>query len=104
MSRKRELDIIDSGFAYPRESHMPQSLYDAQMAYFIECIQSGHDACPRWGLEALVVNMLNDVHAPQMSAELEKWWASNMVLQSLLIFAAEALQMFEEVEESRCKF
>ena len=51
--REEKIDIVDSGFAFPRESHMPQSLYDAQMAYFIECIQSGKTPVPG-GAEGLV--------------------------------------------------
>ena len=51
--KEEKLDVIDSGFAFPRESHMPQSLYDAQMAYFIECIQSGQMPVPG-GAEGLV--------------------------------------------------
>jgi predicted dehydrogenase len=29
----------DPGFPYPRKEHMPQSLYNTQMAYFINCIK-----------------------------------------------------------------
>jgi predicted dehydrogenase len=29
----------DPGFIFPRENHAPQSLYNDQMAYFIECIK-----------------------------------------------------------------
>jgi predicted dehydrogenase len=43
---EEKLEVIDSGFAYPRESHTPQSLYDTQMAYFIACIQSGKTPVP----------------------------------------------------------
>lgn len=29
----------DPGFSFPRKEHMPQGLFDAQMAYFIQCVQ-----------------------------------------------------------------
>jgi predicted dehydrogenase len=34
------VDTVKSGFRFPREPHCPQSMYDAQMAYFMECIRS----------------------------------------------------------------
>lgn len=40
--RKKEeerIEIIESGSQYPRDDHCPQSLYDAQMRYFMECIE-----------------------------------------------------------------
>lgn len=37
--KKQRVDVIASGLAFPRAEHCPQSLYDAQMAYFIECIR-----------------------------------------------------------------
>jgi predicted dehydrogenase len=36
----------DPGFAYPREPHAPQSLYDDQLAYFIQCIRTGQQPNP----------------------------------------------------------
>ncbi|HSL41954.1 MAG TPA: Gfo/Idh/MocA family oxidoreductase [Anaerolineales bacterium] len=35
---EEKVDVIDSGYSFPREEHCPQSMYDAQMAYFIQCI------------------------------------------------------------------
>jgi predicted dehydrogenase len=34
------VDTLRSGFPHPREPHCPQSMCDAQMAYFMECILS----------------------------------------------------------------
>jgi len=31
---------VDPGFSYPRQPHAPQSMYDAQMRYFVDCIQN----------------------------------------------------------------
>lgn len=50
---EEKLEVVDSGLAFPRESHMPQSMYDDQMAYFIECIQAGKTPIPG-GSEGLV--------------------------------------------------
>ncbi|MBU1661958.1 MAG: Gfo/Idh/MocA family oxidoreductase [Chloroflexi bacterium] len=51
--KEGKLDVIEAGFAFQRESHMPQSMYDSQLAYFIECIQSGKTPIPS-GAEGLV--------------------------------------------------
>jgi predicted dehydrogenase len=45
-AKEEKVEVIDSGFAFPRVEHCPQSMYDAQMAYFIECIQSGRVPVP----------------------------------------------------------
>jgi predicted dehydrogenase len=36
----------DPGFIHPRIEHAPQSLYDQQMSYFIQCIQEHHTPTP----------------------------------------------------------
>jgi len=36
---EEKIDVIDSGYGFPREDHNPQSMYDAQTAYFIDCIR-----------------------------------------------------------------
>jgi len=41
------------GFPYPREDHCPQSLYNDQMAYFIQCIREQHTPNPG-GLEGWI--------------------------------------------------
>jgi predicted dehydrogenase len=38
--------ILDPGFTYPRKEHSPQSLYDDQMSYFIQCIRNHHVPTP----------------------------------------------------------
>ena len=44
---------IDSGFSYPRTEHCPQSMYDTQMKYFINCIKRNRIPIPG-GAEGLV--------------------------------------------------
>jgi len=51
--KEEKLDVIDPGFAFPRAEHCPQSIYDAQLAYFINCIQTGETPVPG-GVEGLV--------------------------------------------------
>lgn len=51
--QEQKIDVIDSGFAFPRESHMPQSLYDKQLKYFVECIEQKKTPIPG-GLEGLM--------------------------------------------------
>jgi predicted dehydrogenase len=52
-AEKQRVDIVKSGFKFPRKEHCPQSMYDAQMAYFIECIRENKTPIPG-GLEGLV--------------------------------------------------
>ena len=52
-AKEEKLEIVDSGFAFPREDHMPQGLYDTQMRYFIGCIEKMQTPIPG-GAEGLV--------------------------------------------------
>jgi predicted dehydrogenase len=52
-AKEEKLEIVDSGFAFPREDHMPQGLYDTQMSYFIGCIEKMQTPIPG-GAEGLV--------------------------------------------------
>ena len=53
-NRKEEkLDVIDSGLEFPRKDHCPQSLYDDQLKYFVECIEKHQTPVPG-GLEGLM--------------------------------------------------
>jgi predicted dehydrogenase len=47
---EQRIEVIDSGFPFPRESQAPQSLYDAQFRYFMECIAKNQSPVPG-GLE-----------------------------------------------------
>ncbi len=38
-ARTQKVDVIDAGTTFPRKEHCPQSMYDAQMAYFLDCIR-----------------------------------------------------------------
>jgi predicted dehydrogenase len=44
--KEQKIDVIDSGFAFPRQEHCPQSLYDAQLKYFVECIEMNQVPIP----------------------------------------------------------
>jgi predicted dehydrogenase len=50
---KREVERLDPAFP-PRPDHCPQEMYDAQMAYFVDCIQTGCVPVP--GTEEGVIN------------------------------------------------
>jgi predicted dehydrogenase len=52
-SNMQKVNVIQSGFQFPRQEHCQQSMYDAQMAYFIDCIRSGRTPVPG-GQEGLV--------------------------------------------------
>jgi predicted dehydrogenase len=53
-NRKEErIDIVESGFSFPRAEHCPQSLYDDQLKYFVECIENKQTPVPG-GLEGLM--------------------------------------------------
>lgn len=47
------VEVIDPGFVFPRSEHCAQSMYDAQMAYFLDCIRTGKTPVPG-GAEGLV--------------------------------------------------
>ncbi len=49
----QKVDVIDSGFEFPRQDHCPQSLYDTQLKYFVECIEKNQMPSPG-GLEGLM--------------------------------------------------
>jgi predicted dehydrogenase len=51
--KKQKIDLIKSGFKFPRKEHCPQSMYNAQMAHFIECIHDNQTPVPG-GLEGLM--------------------------------------------------
>jgi predicted dehydrogenase len=38
--KAQKVDVIKSGFKFPRKEHCPQSMYDAQMKYFMDCVNS----------------------------------------------------------------
>jgi predicted dehydrogenase len=43
---KEKIDVVDSGYGFPRDEHCPQSMYDAQLAYFLECIREKKTPVP----------------------------------------------------------
>jgi predicted dehydrogenase len=45
-SKAKRVNLIQSGFEFPRQEHCPQSMYDAQMAYFIQCIRKKKTPIP----------------------------------------------------------
>jgi predicted dehydrogenase len=49
----REVETIESGFPPVRDPHCPQTMYDGQMAYFVECIRNRSTPVPG-GLEGLI--------------------------------------------------
>jgi predicted dehydrogenase len=51
--KEEKIEVIESGFEFPRKEHCPQSMYDDQMKYFVECIEKKQTPVPG-GLEGLV--------------------------------------------------
>ena len=51
--KEERVEVIDSGFAFPRQEHCPQSLYEAQLKYFVECIEKKQTPIPG-ALEGLI--------------------------------------------------
>ena len=47
------MDLDDGGFAFPRNDHSEQLMYDSQMRYFIDCISLNRSPLPG-GAEGLV--------------------------------------------------
>jgi predicted dehydrogenase len=48
-----KINRLESGFEFPRKEHCPQSLYDSQLKYFVECVEKKQTPVPG-GLEGLV--------------------------------------------------
>lgn len=46
------VDVIPSGLEFPRKEHCPQSMYEAQMACFLDCIRNKRPPSPG-GMEGL---------------------------------------------------
>ena len=44
--KAKKIDLIKSGFKFPRKEHCPQSMYDSQMAHFIGCIRKNKNPNP----------------------------------------------------------
>lgn len=51
--KEKRIDAVESGFEFPRKEHCPQSLYDDQLKYFVECVQKNQKPNPG-GLEGLM--------------------------------------------------
>ena len=51
--KEEKVDVINPGFEFPREEHCPQSLYDDQLKYFVECIEKQQTPVPG-GMEGLM--------------------------------------------------
>jgi len=51
--KEQKVELIESCFEFPRLEHCPQSMYNAQMAYFINCIRKNKTPTPG-GMEGLV--------------------------------------------------
>lgn len=49
----RTVEVVESGFPLQRQPHAPQSMFDAQMAHFVDCIRTGRTPIPG-GAEGLV--------------------------------------------------
>lgn len=67
--KKKKVELIKSGFKFPRKEHCPQTMYDAQMAYFLNCVRTGATPVPG-GMEGLM-NM-KVVDAAYKSSKTEK--------------------------------
>ena len=51
--KEERIDVVESGFEFPRSEHCPQSLYDDQLKYFVGCVQKNQKPNPG-GLEGLM--------------------------------------------------
>jgi predicted dehydrogenase len=51
-AKAQKVEVVKSGFKFPRKEHCPQSMYDAQMSHFVDCIRKNKTPVPG-GLEGL---------------------------------------------------
>ena len=62
----------EAGTPYPRKEHSPQSMYDAQMAYFLKCVRTGATPVPG-GVEGLVnMKIVDAAYKSARSGKVEK--------------------------------
>jgi predicted dehydrogenase len=52
-TKEADIETVDPGFPPVRDPHCPQAMYDAQLAYFVDCIREGRAPIPG-GAEGLV--------------------------------------------------
>src|SRR5512138_1098896 len=45
-TKTKQVEAVKSGLKFPRKQQCPQSMYDAQMAYFVECIRERKTPVP----------------------------------------------------------
>lgn len=43
-----QIELTKSGYKFPRKEHCPQSMYDAQMNYFMRCVEMRTTPVPGW--------------------------------------------------------
>jgi predicted dehydrogenase len=43
-----QVETVKSGFKFPRKEHCSQSMYDAQMRYFLHCAETSEMPSPGW--------------------------------------------------------
>ena len=51
--KEEKINVVESGFEFPRKEHCPQSLYDDQLKYFVECVLKNQKPNPG-GMEGLM--------------------------------------------------
>jgi len=44
--KEKRIEVVKSDFKFPRKEHCPQSLYDNQLKYFVECIEKKQTPIP----------------------------------------------------------
>ena len=52
-AKAQKVDLVQSGFKFPRKEHCPQRMYNTEMACFIDCVRRGATPVPG-ALEGLV--------------------------------------------------
>ena len=53
--QEEKVDLVESGFEFPRQEHSAQEMYNTQMAYFVECIREKKTPVP--GAAEGLINM-----------------------------------------------
>jgi predicted dehydrogenase len=67
-----EVEEIDPGFPPVRDPHCPQSMYDTQMAYFLECIRTGQEPSPGGAEGLLNMRALDAAYKSAKTGEIVK--------------------------------
>lgn len=71
-AEQKKVEQVDPGFPSVRDPHCPQSMYDTQMAYFLECIRTGRAPSPGGSEGLLNMRVVDAAYRSAQTGEVVK--------------------------------